>query len=185
MEDVPEGMGGWIVVNTHPHREEFATGHLINQKFDVYCPKMRKTLRKREGLTEVLRPLFPSYIFVRADRHDRGMLRPILSTRGVRRVVRFGDQTPGIEGGFIEGLRAREVDGAVLKPEQPYSVGQSVRIVGGAFDGVIARIVQVEPNERLTILMDLLGQSIRGRIKADQVSALLERDPIRLNPSDR
>ena len=38
--------------------------------------------------------------------------------------------------------------------------------------GLIAKIMDVRENDRLVILMDLLGQSVRGRIHADQVSPL-------------
>lgn len=163
----------WLVVNTHPHREHFAIENLERQKFEAYCPQMRKTLRSRRGMREVLRPLFPNYVFVHVDVADRAVWRPILSTYGVRRVVRFGDQTPTLDAAFITALRNREIDGAVVKPVSPYEVGQDVRISGGAFDGIVAKIIQIETNDRLMILMDLLGQSVRGRIQADQVSAVL------------
>ena len=159
---------GWIVVNTHPHREPFAIENLARQNFETYCPHMRKTLRSRAGPREVLRPLFANYVFVRAPL-DKSAWRPILSTYGVRQLVRFGEQMPSLDSRFIDALRAREVDGAVVKPASPYQVGEDISISGGPFDGLVARIVQIESNDRLTILMDLLGQSIRGRIHAHQV----------------
>ncbi len=164
---------GWLVVNTHPHREHLAIENLARQDFVTYCPRLRKTLRERTGPREVLRPLFPSYVFVCVNL-DKVLWRPILSTYGVRRVIQFGEYTPYLDPLFIEALRTREVDGAVVKPPMPYVSGQDIRIAGGPFDGVVARIVGIGENDRLTILMDLLGQSIRSRIHANQVSPMTQ-----------
>ena len=161
----------WLVVNTHAHREKLAIENLQRQNFQSYCPLMRKRLRGRTGPREVLRPLFPSYLFVRVT-PDKSQWRPVLSTYGVRKVVRFGDDVPYLDARFVETLQAREVDGAIVKPREPYASGQDIRIVSGPFDGLIAKIIDVRENDRLVILMDLLGQSVRGRIHADQVSPL-------------
>lgn len=161
----------WLVVNTHAHREKLAIENLQRQNFQSYCPLMRKRLRGRMGPREVLRPMFPSYLFVRVT-PDKSQWRPVLSTYGVRKVVRFGDDVPYLDARFVETLQAREVDGAIVKPREPYVPGQDIRIVFGPFDGLIAKIIDVRENDRLVILMDLLGQSVRGRIHADQVSPL-------------
>lgn len=159
----------WLVVNTHPHREKLALENLHRQDFTAYCPQVRRQLRARTGPRDVLRPLFPSYVFVRVSR-DKTLWRPVLSTYGVRHVVRFGDAVPYLDPRFVDTLRSREVNGAVVKPPLPYVAGQEIRIAGGAFDGIVARILEVGDNDRLVILMDLLGQSVRARIHADQVS---------------
>lgn len=161
----------WLVVNTHAHREKLVLENLDRQNFGTYCPLVRKQLRARGSRREVLRPLFPSYVFVRVA-PDKSQWRPVLSTYGVRKVVRFGDATPYLDARFIETLQAREIDGAVVKPRAPYAPGQDVRIAAGPFDGLVARIIDVRENDRLVILMDLLGQSVRGRIHADLVSPL-------------
>lgn len=161
----------WLVVNTHPHRERLALENLERQHFATYCPQVRKRLRARHGPREVLRPLFPSYVFVRVS-PDKTHWRPVLSTYGVRRVVRFGDDIPYLDTRFVDALRAREIDGAVVKPPVPFVAGQDIRIAGGPFDGIVAKILEIRENDRLVILMDLLGQSVRGRIHANQVSLL-------------
>lgn len=161
----------WLVVNTHPGRERLAIENLERQQFVTYCPLMRKRVRARTGARDVLRPLFPNYVFVRTSL-DRAVWRPVLSTYGVRKLVRFGDNVPYLDTVFVEALRAREVGGAVVKPPVPFVVGQDIRITGGALDGIIARILEVKSNDRLVILMDLLGQSVRGRVDAAQVTPL-------------
>jgi transcriptional antiterminator RfaH len=158
----------WLVVNTHPHREKLALVNLCRQNFSAYCPRIRKRLRSRYGSADVLRPLFPGYLFVRVDRSS-SLWRPILSTHGVRRVVRFGDSVNYLDNQFVESLRAREVDGAIVKPQAAYVVGQEIKLAGGPFDGIVAKIIEVQEKDRLVILMNLLSQPVRTMVNADQV----------------
>jgi transcriptional antiterminator RfaH len=175
MSSAPNTMSGsgsaWIVVNAQPHREQFAIENLERQDFGTYCPKIRKQLRSRYGPRDVLRPLFPGYLFVHVSR-DPARWRPILSTYGVRRVIKFGDSVGYLENDFVEGLRAREQDGAIVKPDSPYSPGQEIRIVGGPFDGIISKIIEIQDKDRIVILMDLLNQAVRATVRSDQVYPL-------------
>jgi len=163
----------WAVVNTHPHREHIALENLWRQDFVSYCPMIRKRIRSARRAQEVLRPLFPSYVFVRAA--DAPQWRPILSTYGVRTMVRFGDQLSLLDNRFIESLRAREVDGAIVKPDRPFAVGQEVRMAGGPFDGLVAKIIETREKDRLIVLLNMLNQPVRVKVTAEQVTQVLAR----------
>lgn len=160
----------WVVVHTHPHRERFATENLERQEFRVYCPRMMKRVRHARRVQDLLRPMFPGYLFV-AVNPDAQRWRAILSTFGVRTLIRFGDQPAFIDAGFVEELRAREVDGAVTKPCNPYKVDQEVRMSGGAFDGIVARIIDLDDKDRLVVLMDLLNRPVKVKVDVAQVIA--------------
>jgi transcriptional antiterminator RfaH len=163
----------WAVVNTHPHREPIAREHLGRQGFEVYCPMMRRRRTHARRVENVLRPLFPGYVFVHLEPEQTGW-RPILSTVGVRALVRFGDRLALLDEPFIRSLREREVDGVIvrrpcLRPTSPYRVGQQVRLDGGAFDGVVATILSLDEKDRLVVLMDFLQRGVQARVTADQV----------------
>lgn len=160
---------GWIVVNTQAHREHVALENLRRQNFSAYCPQIRCQLRQRGKYRDVLRPLFPSYVFVKVS--PKKSWRAIFSTYGVRRVIRFGNATPYMETEFIENLRDREIDGAITKPPAAYVEGQEIRISRGPLDGIVAKILEVRDDERLVVLLNLLGQAVRGRIHANDVEA--------------
>jgi transcriptional antiterminator RfaH len=158
----------WAVVNTHPHREPVARDHLRRQGFDVYCPLMRRRRTHARRVENVLRPLFPGYLFVHVEA-ERTRWRPILSTVGVRALVRFGDRLALLDEAFMQSLRAREVDGVIARPDMPYRVGQQVRLDGGPFDGVVATILSLDEKDRLVVLMDLLQRRVQARVAAGQV----------------
>jgi transcriptional antiterminator RfaH len=160
----------WVVVNTHPHREQIAIENLDCQNFRTYCPLVRKTVRHARKSQEVLRPLFPGYVFVQVS-PGLHRWRPILSTRGVRTLVRTGEQLSFLDNGFIEALRQREVAGAIVRPERPYEIGQRVEITSNAFDGVVATIIDMDEKNRLVVLLDLLGRAVKVKVEADVVRA--------------
>lgn len=165
------GVAWWAAVNTQPHREQAAHANLERQGFVTYCPVVRRRRSHARRMDEVLRPLFPGYLFVNVSL-EREFWRPILSTYGVRTLVRCGDEPSLVDARFIGALKAREVDGAIVRPSVPYQVGQQVRVVAGAFDGIVATILDLAEKDRLTVLLDLLGGPTKVRLDGTQVSAL-------------
>lgn len=159
----------WAVVKTQPHKEKLAIEHLDRQSFTTYCPMIRKSILRRRRRIEVARPLFPNYLMIQIDpAFDRW--RPVLSTLGVSTMVRFGDEVALLDGRFVDSLRAREENGIITLPDQPFEVGQVVRVAGGPFDGTVARILSLEGCDRLVVLMDILQRSVR--VKLDQRQAM-------------
>ena len=151
---------GWLVVNTHSHKEAAALQNLERQNFVGYCPQVRKTVRHARTTKTVLRPLFPGYIFVHlgaAAQHWR----PVHSTFGVRRIIGGVERPSFIADEFIASLKAREIDGAITRPVAPYRKGQPVRMTSGAFEGLIATILDLDDKGRVTVLLGLLNQSIK------------------------
>jgi len=159
----------WIVVNTRPHAEPTALENLRRQAFDVYCPMLRKRRSHARRISMALRPLFPGYVFARTSAvSDRW--RPILSTYGVRNVVRAGEKPSLVEHGFIANLKSREIDGAIVRPAHPYAIGQTVQISGGPFDGIVTTIVDLEDMDRVVVLLDMLKCATRLTLATDALT---------------
>ena len=167
---VEAGLGGmtthsrpWIVVHTQAQRERLAVEHIRNQGFETYCPLFKRRISHARSVQEVLRPLFPGYVFVALD-PQREQWRPLISTVGVRAVLRNGDRPSTLDPKFIEALRAREVAGAITQPIAPYEVGDRVRITGGAFGGLVASVLRLDDAKRLTVLLSLLSGGVRASL---------------------
>jgi transcriptional antiterminator RfaH len=168
---LPQSPSVWAVINTHPSREALALQHLDRQKFEAYCPMISKRLKQAHRYIDVARPLFPSYLFVKVA-PERDQWRPMLSTVGVRALIRFGEQLGSVDSAFIDALKLRERDGLIARPAQPFEIGQLVRVTSGAFDGVIATIVSMSEKDRLVVLMDLLSRKVQVHMTIDQLRAL-------------
>lgn len=164
-----ESSAGWLVVNTHPHKEAVAITNLNNQGYGTYCPVVRRRVRHARKTSDVLRPLFPGYVFVECFK-DKAGWRAAASTYGVRALITAGDEPSRLDDRFIAALRAREEDGVIVAPISPYEVGQKVRIASGPFDGTVATIVGLGEKERLVVLMDILSRPVRVSVDARQVA---------------
>jgi transcriptional antiterminator RfaH len=160
----------WIVVNTQANREFVAASHLENQSYEVYAPVIRKQTRHARRSREILAPLFPGYLFVRWQTFDMRW-RPILSTVGVRAIVRKGDEPNPLDEAIVEALKAREKNGIITRSASPREVGQTVRLARGPFDGIAAEIIVLCDRDRLVVLMTLLNRPVRVTVLEDQLSA--------------
>jgi transcriptional antiterminator RfaH len=74
---------------------------------------------------------------------------------------------------IIEMLRRREGEGAfdVVSPVQNLRAGDAVRVTEGPFEDLVGRLVGLADHERIHILIDLLGRSVRAEVAATAVEA--------------
>jgi transcriptional antiterminator RfaH len=100
----------WKLVYTKARCETWSEVNLRNQGFAVLAPRVRA----RSGFA----PLFPRYLFVG---HERGRdTRALLSTRGVQRIVCFGERPAHVPQGVIDEIRGRmDAHGVVRLPDEP------------------------------------------------------------------
>jgi len=159
----------WLAVNVHPNREAAAERHIRNQGYDVYVPELRKQIRHARQVREVLRPLFPGYLFARLT-HSNMRWRPILSTIGVRSVVCMGESPCVVPRAFIEDLKSREADGIIVRAASAPKLGDTVRIAHGALEGLAGKIIALPENDRIVLLMDLLNRPVRVTIPGGSLS---------------
>jgi transcriptional antiterminator RfaH len=166
-----DGGQSWVAAGTHSHKQSTAIRNLLGQGFEAYCPLVRRRWRHARKVQEVLRPLFPGYVFV-AINPTKQRWRPILSTVGIRTLVRFGDSFGMLPSRFVESLRSHEIEGAVSLYSQPssYEPGDQVRLCDGPFEGLIATVLAVEDHARLQILMHLLNRGVRVRVPTNTVA---------------
>lgn len=160
----------WVAASTHAHKEPLAITNLERQGFHAYCPMVKRRVRHARKLREVLRPLFPGYVFIRIDL-NRDQWRPIMSTIGVRNLIRFGDRLGVLPAAFVESLLARESDGAItlLPAKTEYRPGEKVRLREGPFEGLVATVLTASDCDRLLLLMDLLKRSVRVKVSIEDV----------------
>lgn len=160
----------WIVAATHPNKERLAVDNLQRQGFRPYCPRIRKRIRHARQVRVALRPLFPGYVFIRLDPHLE-QWRSIASTFGIRSLIRFGERPGTVPAQFVSDLLATEEEGAVALPRarDRYQAGEKVRVQQGPFEGLIATVLSASECDRITVLMDLLRQSVKVRIAINEV----------------
>lgn len=165
-------MIAWYAVHTRPQAEAKALENLLRQGYEAYLPRYRTEIRHARRRQTVLRPLFPRYLFAGIDR-EAMRWRPILSTVGVSDLVRSGDEPLPVACEIVEALRAQEGAGTFdsLARQRLPPVGELVRISAGAFEDMIGRLIELREQDRVVVLLDLLGRKVRAQIEAVSVEA--------------
>ena len=161
-------MTGWIVVHTHAHAETKAEHHLERQGYEVYLPRYTKTRRHARRLETVIRPLFPGYLFVHFVA-DATSWRPILSTIGVRHLIRAGDRPVLAPDWVVDGLRGREDGDGLVEVHSSFLKGERVRIATGPLYDRLGVFECASDNDRVIVLLDLLGRQVRVRLPMEAV----------------
>lgn len=134
---------GWIALCTKPNQEKTAITNIERQGFEAYCPTIMRTRKHARKVEQVRRPLFSSYVFVRLD-GQKFQWRPLLSTYGIRSVVRFNNRLAFMPEGFIEDLRDNELAGNLQHLAAPrVEPGMQVKMMAGPFQNIIAKVLSL------------------------------------------
>jgi transcriptional antiterminator RfaH len=163
----------WYVVQTRPHAEVKACWHLQHQGFEIYLPKYLKRRRHARRTQTVVVPLFPRYLFVAVDMTSQRWL-SIRSTIGVTRLVCNGDQPAAVPLAVFEALKRREdANGLIqLDPKPQFSLGDKVCVRDGAFQQCLGLYEGMTSNERVTVLLELLGRKVRVSLDSEMLIAV-------------
>lgn len=161
----------WFLVLTKPSCEQTAKDHLERQGFRVYYPRLISSVLSRGEWVERIASLFPRYLFVQLD-SARQSLAPVRSTLGVVNLVRFGVEPKAVPDRVVNGLidRADPESGLHrLSCDRPLTSGARVSVIAGAFQGLEGIFERDAGNERVVVLLQLLGQEAPVRITSRYV----------------
>jgi transcriptional antiterminator RfaH len=157
----------WYLVKTKPLNENKVFTRLDEAGFESIFPRIRKKSRKREHPD--VRPLFPTYLFVRFALEQ---LRTIRYTRGVAKVVSFGPEPQEVGDDIISAVRERmDEEGivALVRPPANWKPGDRLRIGEGPFEGLEAIFLEELPDrDRVVLLLDAVS-SFRVTIGKEQI----------------
>ncbi len=164
-------MKRWFVVQTQPNSEVRASVNLDRQGFEAYLPRYLKQRRHARKIEQVARPLFPNYLFVRLDT-GRDRWRSVNGTFGVNRLVSLGEAPISLPEGVVEAIRSREDESGLIALLPPiFSPGQRVEILEGPMAMCTGLVQQMPDNDRVVLLLDMLGRQVRVTIRCAGVAA--------------
>ncbi len=154
----------WYLIQCKPRECFRAMEHLQNQAFEAFLPTLSREVLRRGKRETVLEPLFPHYLFVRlSDVADNWA--PLRSTRGVARVVRFGDTPLSVPDNIVSALQ----EPVPTQPQALFEAGDKVQITEGALSGLEAIFAATDGDERVVLLIKLLHQQQTVRVPLSQV----------------
>lgn len=129
------------------------------------------TKHKYNRYVSELRPLFPGYMFV-AFNPTTGSWRKISCTIGVSKLVSFGNQPTSVPYDLVSGLMKRcNADGTLL-PSNQINKGDLVQLLTGPFADYVARVETIDAEQRIWILMELMGRTTRISVDPNKLQTL-------------
>ncbi len=165
-------MKRWYAVHTRVRGEGLALINLGRQGLEAYLPRYSKRRRHARRTDWVAAPMFPRYLFVHMD-VTATPWRAIHSTIGVSHLLCHGDTPIPVPLGVIEEIIEREDRGGLVVMNQSLSFkrGDAVRIVAGAFCDQVGMFVTADDDQRVVILLAMLGRKMNVRLPAESVAA--------------
>jgi transcriptional antiterminator RfaH len=135
-------------------------------------PRFLKRRRHARRLEIVPAPLFPRYLFVQIDMASQRW-RLINSTRGVCGLVCNGDRPATLPDLILNELHSREDHRGFIVPDaRPrFRPGDKVRILDGVFAACLGLYESMTDQERVAVLLDLLGRKVRIVVDSESVAA--------------
>jgi len=161
----------WFLAQVRPNCHKMAERNLQRQDFQTFLPMHEETKRRAGRFIATLRPLFTGYMFVAFDTENGGW-RAINNTYGVTRLVSFGEDPQPVPLDLISRLMLRRDDGGRLLPPRILKPGDAVRISGGPFAEFAATVEKISPDQRVWVLLDLMGRTTRVAVQAEALQVV-------------
>ena len=162
-------MLNWYLVQLKPNGHRLAKANLERQGFKTFLPLQNVTTRSAHKFVDRHVPLFPGYMFVELDTAQNAW-RKVNSTLGVARIVSLGGTPTPVPSAIINEFISRCDDDGILRPTLGLEVGQDVQVLRGPFANFVAKVEEISPDQRVWILIDLLGQSSRISVTKDAIA---------------
>ena len=157
-------MKNWYLIKTKPRQEKIAIQNLENQGYTVFCP-----VASINNKTVIL---FPGYLFINLDEKTQNRS-PINSTKGVLHFVKFGLIFAKVPKTVIEFIKSnQQVTAEKLKNLNNFKPGDKVQISDGVFKDCIAIFKCFKSDERVMLLLNLMGQEQSLSLQKNSIIAL-------------
>lgn len=185
----------WHVVHVASRFERQVTDQnsfvakLINDAgFEVYSAKQRRMIMPRSNqlppsqrkhrhllAKEKIEPMFPGYEFVRFDiENDRW--HDIFKIVGIHGMLCENNLPAPLPAGFVENLKAKEVDGAIpakLPVVEVFNVGEVVRVSkAGPMAGLTGPIEKLDDAGRIRLLLGFFGGAVPAELTVTDIEKL-------------
>ena len=150
----------WFILQFKANSHHQAAKNLNRQGFETFLPLNNTTSRKATRFINTLQPLFPGYMFIKFDKTE-DKWHKIKNTYGVSRLITVNSSLKSIPSTFIDSLMKRYDSSGKLIPIVEMKKGDKVEILKGPFANFIATVEKYESEQRIWVLMDLMGRKTK------------------------
>ena len=158
----------WFILQFKSNSHHLAAKNLTQQGFETFLPLHETTSRTLSRFINTSKPLFPGYMFIKFDRAE-SKWQKINSTYGVSRLITFNSNLKSVPTIFVDHLMKRYDLSGKLLPIKKLKKGNQVTVLNGPFTNFIATVEKYEADQRVSILMDLMGRKTKIQTPSDNL----------------
>ncbi len=159
----------WYALQTYPRHEKRVHDDLGLRGIESFLPLFETVHRWKNGCwVRVKLPLFPGYLFVNIDPHERFK---VLSLPGAVSIVGSASGPWPLPDSDILALR-KSMQSHRLEPHAHLGHGQKVRIKSGPLADLTGFLVRQSGGLRVVLCVELIRQAAAVEVNADDVEPI-------------
>lgn len=158
----------WYLVKVKPNGHFAANLNLRRQGFNTFLPLLNTTIVKSSNYIDKKIPLFPGYMFVRIQLAKRNWQK-INNTIGVSKIITFNGMYKSLPVELINSLKKRCGKDHILRESIFSNESDKVRFLKGPFTNLIAKIDKMSSEERVWVLLEIMGREIRVEVSSKEL----------------
>lgn len=159
----------WYAIRVRPRSEKLVAAALRSKQYEDFVPLYQKRSRWSDRIKSIECPLFPGYVFCRADLAGRP---PVVTTPSVIGILSFGGRPALISEQEIHAIRIALRSGLKSEPCPYLREGDRVRIVQGPLAGIEGVLSRLKNDWRVVLSIDALCRSVAVEIDRDSATPL-------------
>lgn len=160
----------WFALQVRTRWENSTASLLSGKDYRVFLPTYRSKRGSGRKVREIDEPLFPGYLFVQFDPHER---LPILVTPGVIAIVSRGRVPLAVDDHEILAIQKIVSSRFQAEPWPYLELGQRIRIEDDSMlRGLEGILVNFKGNHRIVVSVTLLRRSVALEIDRSCVRAI-------------
>lgn len=154
----------WLIAQIKPNSYNAAIQNLERQGFQTFLPQMEVTQKKENKFRVKKVYVFPGYIFVCFDPRVITWTK-INYTYGVSKLIFFNSKPAEISSNLILELKNRYQNNSNSTQKEKLEKGDVIKFQAGPFAELIGKIENVEGNNRIWVLLDVIGGYKKLKLK--------------------
>ena len=170
----------WYVLHTYSGYEDKVKSDLLSRAqsmgmqdyiFRVIVPEQEKIEKVRGKKEEVEEKIFPGYVLVEMVMTDESwfVVRNTPNVTGFVGSHGGGSKPSSLLDEEISRILRRQGEPA-KRPTVKFAVGEQVTIIEGAFNGMVGKITDIQPDKyKLFVSVDMFGRATTAELDYDQV----------------
>ena len=155
----------WWIAYTRSRQEKGLARHLLQWQVPYYLPQREHRMRAGDRWRSSFLPLFPGYVFFRADGGDR------VAALKSNLIARLVDVPDAVElERELRSLWLLQTTGAPLVPHPYIGPGDEVEVTEGALRGYRGTVLREKGKYRLVVSITLLRQSVAAEVDREALA---------------